>query len=111
MDAGTAAEVVWRPAGERRPADLGRVVFGGRLRPTDQADQTAARGGRRWRRRSGRGLADARLPHGTVAGHLAWSRDYAAWSLPSLTSEWTGPEGPNELGGQDGARPQCGPAR
>ena len=39
-------------------------------------------------------------------GHLAWSHDYFAWSLRSLTSEWTGPEGSNELGGEDGARPR-----
>jgi hypothetical protein len=58
----------------------------------------------------GQGPADAMLPHGTVwSGHLAWSRDYAAWSVRSLMSEWTGVEGPNELGGQDGARPQRGP--
>jgi hypothetical protein len=38
-------------------------------------------------------------------------RDYGAWSLQGLTTEWTGPEGSNELGGEDGARPQRGPGR
>jgi hypothetical protein len=84
---------------------------GGRLRPTDQAGQTAARGVRRWRLRSGRGWLTRWCRTAPWAGHLAWSRDYATWSLPSLMSEWTGLEGLNELGGQDGARPQRGPAR
>jgi len=47
------------------------VCSGGRLHPTDRAGQTAARGACRWRLRSGRGVAGAMLPHGTVrGGHL-----------------------------------------
>jgi hypothetical protein len=112
MDAGTTAEVVWRSAGECRPRTWAGWCFGGRLRPTDQAGQTAARGARRWRLRSGRGAGwRATLPHGTVGRPSGWSRDYSPWSLRSRMSEWTGPEGPNGLGGQDGARPQRGPAR
>jgi hypothetical protein len=39
-------------------------------------------------------LPHGTVPHGTVwSGHLAWSRDYAAWSVWSLMSEWTGLEG------------------
>jgi hypothetical protein len=79
--------------GGRRPADLGRVVLW-REAAADRSGRPDRRQGvRRWRRRSGRGAADAMLPHGTVwSGHLAWSRDYAAWSARSLMSEWTGPE-------------------
>jgi hypothetical protein len=89
--------------------DLGRVV----LRREAAADRPG-RPDRREGRPSvatalGQGLADAMLPHGTVwSGQLAWSRDYAAWSVRSLVSEWTGLGGPTELGGQDGARPQRG---
>jgi hypothetical protein len=43
MVAGTAAEVVCRPAGERRRRTWAGWRFGGRLHPTDQAGQTAAR--------------------------------------------------------------------
>jgi hypothetical protein len=94
MDAGTAAEVVWRPAGSvGRGPEPGWCV-GGRLRPTDQAGQTAARGALSLAIALGQGeLAGARgCRTAPWAGHLSWSRDYAAWSLPSLTSEWTGPE-------------------
>jgi hypothetical protein len=88
----------------------GGASAGGCGRPTRQARRPrgAPVGGDCARQ----GLADAMLPHGTVwSGHLAWSRDYAAWSVRSLMSEWTGLEEPNELGGQDGARPQRGPVR
>jgi hypothetical protein len=92
-------------------ADLGWVVLR-REAPPDRAGRTAAGGACRWRRRSGRGwLARCCRTAPCGAAIWAWSHDYAAWSWRSLTSEWTGPEGPNELGGQDGARPQRGPAR
>ena len=101
-----------RPAGERRRRTWAEMCSGGRLRPTDQAGRpprgrpslATALGQGSWLKR------DVAARH-RVGGHLAWRRDYSAWSLPSLMSEWTGPEGPNELGGQDGARPQRGPAR
>jgi hypothetical protein len=107
---GHRCEVVCRPAGERPPRTWAGWCFGGRLHPTGRAGQTAAGGGGLSLATAlGRGVAGARLPHGTVRrGHLAWSHDYSAWSLPSLTSEWMGPEGPHELGGQDG---DAAPAR
>ena len=68
MDAGTAAEIMWRPAGSvGRGPEPGWCV-GGKPRPTDQAGQTAA-GGRPvagdCARARGAGCR-ARLPHGTV---------------------------------------------
>jgi hypothetical protein len=98
----------WGSVGRRTWAGL---CFGGRLRPTDQAGQTAARGTRGSATALGQRSWLTRCCRTVWSGHLAWSRDYAAWSLWSLMSEWTGLEGPNELGGQDGARPQRGPAR
>jgi hypothetical protein len=96
MDAGTAAGRV-EAGGGASAADLGRVVLGREAAPD--------RPGRPDRREGRPSLATAlgqgswlkrEVPHGTVrGGHLGWSRDYAAWSLRSLTSEWTGPEGPN----------------
>jgi hypothetical protein len=114
-------EEAWMPAplrrscGDRR-GSVGRGLVGwclGEAAPeTDQA-------GRPPRGRpiagdcAGAGeLAEARgCRTGPCGRPSARSRDYSAWSLRSLTSGWTGPEGPNELGGQDGARPQRGPAR
>ena len=65
--------------------------FGGRLHPTDQAGQTAARAPVAGDCARAGELAGAMSPHGTVrGGHLGLSRDYSAWSLRSLTSEWTG---------------------
>jgi hypothetical protein len=43
LDAGTAAEVVCRPAGERRPRTWPGCARAGWLRPTEQGGQTAAR--------------------------------------------------------------------
>ena len=94
-------------------ADLGRVVLG--------REATADRPGRPDRRGGALSLATA-LGQGSwlasevaarhrVGGQLAWSRDYSAWSLRSLTTERTGPEGPNEVSGGDGVRPQRGPGR
>jgi hypothetical protein len=40
-------------------------------------------------------------------GELGWTRDYAVWSLCSLTPEWTGLEEANELDGADGRGPSA----
>lgn len=94
-------------------ADLGRVVLRREApHPSDRAGQTAGRGAVAGDcARAGEWLARCCRMAPCGAAIWAWSHDYSAWSLRSLTSEWTGPEGPNELGGEDGARPQRGPAR
>jgi hypothetical protein len=108
LDVGNAAEVVYRPARERRPRPCPGGAWAGRLLPTDQGGQTAAGVPRRWRRGSGRESWVKRdVPALRVAASLAWSCDYAPWSLWSLTPEWTGPEG-HELDGEDG---RTAPAR
>jgi hypothetical protein len=111
MDAGTAAESC---AGRRGAsvADWAGVCSGGRLRPTDRAGQTAARGACRWRLRSSRGVAGARLPHGIArGGHLGLELRLLCVVIAEADVRVDGPGGPNEFGGEDGARPQRGPAR
>jgi hypothetical protein len=76
----------------------GRVVLGRRLRPRSTADGQgpARREGRRWlpaTPRDGSVGCSVRFLHLRVAASLAWTRDYAGWSLSSLTTEWTGLEG------------------
>jgi hypothetical protein len=109
---GHRCEVGCRPAGERRPRTWAGWCFGGRLHPSDRAGQTAARGAVAGDcARAGEWLTRCCRTAPCGAAIWAWSHDYSAWSLRSLMSEWTGPEGPNELGGEDGTRPQRGPAR
>jgi len=103
-----------RSCGGRR-GSVGRrtwagLCVGGRLRPTDQAGQTAARGTRGSATALGQGLADAMLPHGVERPSGLEPRLRCVVVVEPM-SEWTGLEGPNELGGQDGARPQSGPVR
>jgi hypothetical protein len=43
--------------------------------------------------RHGSAGCSVRFLHLRVAASVAWTRDYAAWSLSSLTTEWTGLEG------------------
>jgi hypothetical protein len=90
----------------------GRVVLQREAAPERPGRPDRREGRCRWRLRSGTEWL-ARCCRTALCGAAiwAWSHDYCAWSLRSLTSEWTGPEGPNELGGGDGARPQRGPAR
>ena len=56
-------------------------------------EQATARGGRTRR----------------VAAVLGWVCDHSAWSSPSLTAGWAGPEGPLEVPAGMRARPQRGP--
>ena len=112
MDAGTAAESCagrWGSVG-RGPGPGGASVGGctratGQARPPPGAPVAGDCAG------AGEWLARGCRTAPCGAAIWAWSHDYAAWSLRSPMSEWTGPEGPNELGGEDGARPQRGPAR
>ena len=109
LDAGTAAEVVWRPAGERLPPTWPGCARAGWLRPTDQGGQTAARAP----------IASNCARQGCwlkrdVPAPAAWlppwlERDYSPWLSWSLTPAWTGSAGPTSLTARMGARPQRGP--
>jgi hypothetical protein len=109
LDAGTAAEVVCRPAGERLPRTWPGCARAGWLRPTDQGGQTAARAP----------IASDCARQGCwlkrdVPAPAAWlppwlERDYSPWLSWSLTPAWTGSAGPTSLTARMGARPQRGP--
>jgi hypothetical protein len=91
----------WRSCGGGRGASVAELAGScsgagcGRGRPlTGQG--SARREGRRWlpaTPRHGSVGWSVRFLHLRVAASVAWTRDYAGWSLSSLTTEWTGLEG------------------
>ena len=112
MDAGTAAEVVWRPAGERRRRTRAGVCPGGRLhRPTGQARPPRGAPVAGDCARAGELVEARRCPRHRVGrpSGLEPRLLFVVDAEPNVRVD--GPGVTNELGGEDGARPQRGPAR